>query len=137
MEIHSTDSHSAYALYPSPLGKVKFNENHGKNPSKEDVATQKDSDRESSEDRKKGSVRSSSMTTLQLSPGEKKQVQKLKNRDREVRAHEAAHLAAAGPYATRGASFSYQKGPDGRQYAVGGEVGIDSSEVPNDPAQKG
>jgi hypothetical protein len=32
-----------------------------------------------------------------------------------------------------GASFSYQRGPDGRFYAVGGEVSIDTSPVPGDP----
>jgi hypothetical protein len=57
----------------------------------------------------------------------------LKARDREVRAHEAAHLAAAGRYATSGASYTYQKGPDGMAYAIGGEVNIDVSPVPNDP----
>ncbi|WP_303620985.1 putative metalloprotease CJM1_0395 family protein, partial [Methylogaea oryzae] len=31
------------------------------------------------------------------------------------------------------ASFSYERGPDGQQYAVGGEVSIDTSPVPNDP----
>ena len=34
---------------------------------------------------------------------------------------------AAGPYATGGASFTYVTGPDGKQYAVGGEVKIDIS----------
>src|SRR5690606_14550048 len=29
--------------------------------------------------------------------------------------------------------YSYQQGPDGKQYAVGGEVGIDVSSVPNNP----
>ncbi len=52
-------------------------------------------------------------------------LRELQTRDREVRAHEQAHLAAAGSYARGGASFVYQKGPDGRMYAVGGEVGID------------
>ncbi len=56
----------------------------------------------------------------------------LEARDREVRAHEMAHLAAAGQYA-RGLSYTYQTGPDGKQYAVGGEVGIDTSPVPGDP----
>lgn len=46
-------------------------------------------------------------------------------RDREVRAHEQAHMAAAGAY-SRG-------GPDNRQYAVGGEVQIDTSAVSGDP----
>ncbi len=71
--------------------------------------------------------------TAQLSEEDLKTVQELKQRDQEVRAHEAAHLAAAGKYATGGASFEYARGPDGKNYAVGGEVGIDTSPVPNDP----
>lgn len=59
-------------------------------------------------------------------------LQQLKARDAEVRAHEMAHLAVAGQYA-RGMSFSYQKGPDGKQYAIGGEVGIDSAPIAGDP----
>ena len=68
-----------------------------------------------------------------LSDAEKRQVSALKNRDRAVRAHEAAHLSAAGGLARGGANFSYLLGPDGQQYAVGGEVSIDTSAVPNDP----
>lgn len=64
---------------------------------------------------------------LQLSPEEIKQLEKLKARDREVRAHEMAHLAAAGGLAMSGASFTYQRGPDGASYAIGGEVQIDTS----------
>ncbi len=52
-------------------------------------------------------------------------VQKLQDRDAEVRTHEQAHLSAAGQYARGGASFTYQRGPDGVSYAIGGEVGID------------
>jgi hypothetical protein len=63
------------------------------------------------------------------------QLSQLKARDAEVRAHEAAHVAAGGRYVTGGASYSYQKGPDGGQYAVGGEVGIDSSPVPGKPEE--
>lgn len=59
-------------------------------------------------------------------------VNQLKARDREVRAHEQAHLSVAGQYAT-GMSFSYQTGPDGKRYAIGGEVGIDTSPVSGDP----
>ena len=61
------------------------------------------------------------------------QVRELKARDTEVRAHEQAHLSAAGQYATGGPSFSFQTGPDGQQYAIGGEVGIDVSTIPDDP----
>src|SRR5258708_1411816 len=54
--------------------------------------------------------------------------------DRHVRSHEQAHLAAAGQYARSGASYQYQTGPDGKQYAIGGEGSIDTSPVPGDPA---
>jgi len=68
----------------------------------------------------------------ELTQEERAQIQQLKARDREVRAHEAAHMAAAGGLA-RGVSYSYQVGPDGQRYAVGGEVGIAASAVPGDP----
>ena len=60
-------------------------------------------------------------------------IAELKRRDREVRAHEQAHLAAAGQYALGGAKYTYQRGPAGKNYAVGGEVQIDTSPVPGDP----
>nr|WP_245000418.1 putative metalloprotease CJM1_0395 family protein [Marinobacter daepoensis] len=67
-----------------------------------------------------------------LTDDDLKQLAELKARDREVRAHEAAHQAVGGQYA--GAmSFTYQRGPDGAQYAVGGEVPIDVSPVAGDP----
>ena len=72
-------------------------------------------------------------TQLALSQQDARIVQQLKSRDREVRAHEAAHAAAGGQYVTGGPSFTYQKGPDGQSYAIGGEVRIDASKVPNDP----
>lgn len=68
-----------------------------------------------------------------LSAEEKAQVSKLQKADRETRAHEQAHLGAAGGLARGGASFTFTKGPDGRLYAVGGEVSIDTSPVPGDP----
>ena len=74
-----------------------------------------------------------SIGNQELTPEEKQEVKELKNRDREVRAHEMAHLSAAGPYAQGGARFEYKSGPDGKRYAVGGEVAIDTSEVSNDP----
>lgn len=70
----------------------------------------------------------------ELSESDLKVVIELKQRDAEVRAHEAAHLAAAGGVATSGASFHYQQGPDGVRYAIGGEVSIDTSPVSGDPA---
>lgn len=56
----------------------------------------------------------------------------LKARDREVRLHEAAHAAVGGRYA--GApTYDFRRGPDGQQYAVGGEVSISTSDVPGAP----
>lgn len=72
-------------------------------------------------------------TEAELSPEEKQALDDLKARDREVRAHEQAHLAAAGPYAKGPPSFEFQTGPDGQSYAVGGEVQIDTSPVAGNP----
>lgn len=69
----------------------------------------------------------------QLTEDEQRVVQELATRDREVRAHEQAHVAAAGPYARGGPKYQYQTGPDNRRYAVGGHVDIDTSPVPDDP----
>jgi hypothetical protein len=53
-------------------------------------------------------------------------------RDREVRAHENAHVTAGGPYVGR-PSYGYEVGPDGRRYAVSGEVAIDTAPIEGDP----
>ncbi len=71
-------------------------------------------------------------SNARLSEPEKKEVAALQQRDLEVRQHEQAHLAAAGRYAG-GMSLTTKVGPDGKHYAVGGEVSIDMSEVPGDP----
>lgn len=69
-----------------------------------------------------------------LTMQELQEVSKLKKRDQEVRNHEQAHMAAGGQYVRGAASYSYEVGPDGRRYAVGGEVSIDMSPVSGDPA---
>ena len=67
-----------------------------------------------------------------LTPEESRVVAELTRTDRQVRAHEQAHLAAAAGLA-RGVSFTFVTGPDGKQYAVGGEVSIDTSPVAGNP----
>ena len=59
-------------------------------------------------------------------------INKLAARDREVRQHEMAHQIAGGQY-TGGATYTFQRGPDGVMYAVGGQVSVDTSPVPGDP----
>jgi hypothetical protein len=63
---------------------------------------------------------------------EQQQITELKARDTEVRIHEQAHASVGGQYAGS-PSYEYQRGPDGTNYAVGGEVQIDVSEIPGDP----
>jgi len=58
-----------------------------------------------------------------LTAGERDDVRRLQQVDREVRSHEAAHQAAGGAVAGA-ATFTYEMGPDGRAYAVAGEVPI-------------
>ncbi len=65
--------------------------------------------------------------SAEISFAELQEIQKLQQRDAEVRAHEQAHLSTAGQYAAGGASFSYKTGPNGKRYATGGEVPIDLS----------
>jgi len=67
-----------------------------------------------------------------LDPEQQEQLDKLKERDKEVRTHEQAHRATGGQF-TGAASYDYQTGPDGRQYAVDGEVSVDLSPVPGNP----
>ncbi|CBL43793.1 hypothetical protein HDN1F_02100 [gamma proteobacterium HdN1] len=61
----------------------------------------------------------------EMTPEQQAQVTELRQRDAEVRQHEMAHQAVGGQF-TGAASYEYQTGPDGKRYAVGGEVGVDT-----------
>ena len=61
------------------------------------------------------------------------QVAHLRVRDAKVRAHEAAHIGAGGGLVEGGPRFTFERGPDGRQYAVAGEVSIDTAPVAGNP----
>jgi hypothetical protein len=63
----------------------------------------------------------------ELSTEQRKLVERLRQIDAQVREHESAHLRNGSGVVTSGANFSYTYGPDGKAYAVGGEVGIDTS----------
>lgn len=97
-----------------PTSQEPLPENNSSNESSESSSSEETSQKEESAQKNEED----------LSQSEKAQIAKLQQRDAEVRAHEAAHMAAAGGIATGGASFTYQTGPDGKQYAVGGEVSI-------------
>lgn len=51
------------------------------------------------------------------------EILKLQQTDAHVKAHEAAHKAAGGDLAGN-ASYTYKIGPDGKRYAIAGEVPI-------------
>ena len=68
-----------------------------------------------------------------MSEEDRKYLQELKERDREVREHEMAHKRVAGQYAGA-VTYIYQTGPDNKQYAIGGKTQLDTSEEP-DPAE--
>nr|WP_321312107.1 putative metalloprotease CJM1_0395 family protein [uncultured Campylobacter sp.] len=63
----------------------------------------------------------------ELSLEEQRMVTELQAADTNVRAHEAAHMAAGGGL-TSPASYTYERGPDNKMYAVAGEVGISTGE---------
>ncbi len=63
---------------------------------------------------------------------ELEEIKRLAARDREVRAHEAAHAAVGGRFANT-PQYQFTRGPDGVNYAVSGEVDISAGEVAGDP----
>jgi hypothetical protein len=97
-----------------------FEEDKTRVHKKSDTQKVEDTQKKEKADKEK-SASASSMDKLTVE--EQQQVVALQERDTEVRGHEAAHQAAGGGL-TGGASFTYQQGPNGKQYAIGGEVSI-------------
>jgi hypothetical protein len=99
--------------YPSPDGSIQK-----KTPPEESTVPEKPSGGNAATDRVTLSGKNNPQQTTEI--------ERLKQIDQKVRAHEAAHQAAGGQY-TGSASYQYTIGPDGKAYAVGGEVSIDAS----------
>lgn len=78
--------------------------------------------------------RGSAAGSEELSRDEERQVEAMERTDREVRAHEQAHVAAGGSLAGA-VQFEYQTGPDGGRYAVSGEVSIRYAPSGDDPRE--
>ena len=97
----------------------------------EQVRELQEPEKKQAEDRRKRDR--SSRRDGELTEDQERQVQELKKTDREVRSHEAAHKAVAGAYARGAPQFDTVVGPDGRRYAVGGEVAIDASPISGNP----
>ena len=129
----------------SPINSISFSQvtwDAGK------IGPSRYSDREDQKGQDEGNVRASSnlkdsdknqravgqSNKDKLTEEERQQVEKLKQREQEVVAHEQAHIAAGGSYVRGGPTYQYQRGPDGKFYIVGGEVSIDASPVPDNPS---
>ncbi len=111
------------------LGKPLFQKHPSDNGAREDTGTGSETPRAP------GNTTGSDGSAFQnpLNQAELKLVSELKKIDQEVRNHEMAHVSAAGGLAVSGANFTFRRGPDGKNYAVAGEVSIDASPVPGDP----
>jgi SprA-related family len=90
-----------------------------------------DDDAEASQEQR-GEARRQEQETRQQEVVDNELIRELAARDREVRAHEQAHAAVGGQFAGS-PSFSFQRGPDGVNYAIGGEVPISLPGSGDDP----
>lgn len=89
-------------------------------------AQENSADKDNAEDQSAGKEDAQSQQQQQQL-ADQEEIEELKTRDAEVRAHEQAHAAVGGQYAAS-PTYEYENGPDGNQYAVAGEVSIDISE---------
>lgn len=102
-------------------------------PVQKAVASERSTDKSAGEDSERAAKQKTS-NKVEVLENQRDQatIEALKSRDREVRAHEAAHAAVGGQFA--GApTYTFQRGPNGVSYAVGGEVSISTSEIAGDP----
>jgi len=143
----AVENASAPLLYPSAVTPVHVNDEHetgalsnsatrGEDAvelSQEALKTVAEAEKEEKAKSESNGAEQKSSDGDPLTEEEKAEVTELKSRDQEVRTHEQAHIAAGGQYVKGGATYSYQSGADGKQYAIGGEVNIDTSTVSGDP----
>lgn len=106
--------------------------NHKTDKEKSDQQRSASQADDSKSDKEKKGQSSSSNTSIEFTEDELKLIERLSKRDQEVRTHEQAHAAVGGVHA--GApKYQYERGPDGAQYAISGEVSIDIAPVAGDP----
>lgn len=125
MEISGFNPVSSYALR-SPTQQVVADAAFGAGASKRPVENSAQSSTRGQEGQETAGPGETDTSGNPLSKEQQDQVRDLKKRDAEVKAHEQAHAAVGGAYASA-PTYTYTKGPDGKKYAVGGEVQIDTS----------
>lgn len=132
----STKNSTEFAEQPKTQFENSLQAEQDKNVAEKEQSQQQNSDDEKNAEQKDGENRndaSDKRNNEELAAQELQQVQNLRIRDREVRAHEQAHAAVGGNLAGP-ANLNFTTGPDGKRYASSGDVSIDISKVPNDPA---
>lgn len=135
----ATSDASAYRPIVRPSAETATNDRASSakptdNQDNKDAQPSVDPDAQAADTKPADATRPTSKTKsdkLQLSEADLAVVRELKQRDREVRQHEMAHMAASGGLAQGGPTYTYQRAPDGQNYAVGGEVNIDVSKGKN------
>ncbi|MBA6391610.1 hypothetical protein H4J38_12615 [Colwellia sp. BRX10-3] len=116
--------------------------NGGGNNERSGQDSAKNSDQEANQQNSDGSVeskqgqetssRSQKSSTEALA--EKEIIRSLESRDKEVRNHERAHASVGGAY-TGAPTYAYETGPNGKKYAVEGEVSVDLTPIAGDPKE--
>lgn len=117
MQIKNT---SFYQFANSDLWNTKAQSNQNAKELSSTQESQEDSTKETTEEKRNTQM----VNGKELEPDEVQYVRELERIDRNVKAHEAAHIAAGGGVVSGGASYGYTRGPDGKMYAVSGEVPI-------------
>ncbi|MER2490958.1 putative metalloprotease CJM1_0395 family protein [Catenovulum sediminis] len=124
--------------YEFPRQEIEHKENKGEqqndadNAGEQDTADDNTGDNADDNAEQNSSNQQQDAQNQQPSEQEQKEIDELQARDREVKTHEQAHASIGGQYASA-PSYEYEQGPDGKKYAVGGEVQIDVSVVNGDP----
>lgn len=119
MEINNTFNTNYAQSYALNEQKANGTENDAKNSVEKSDTSNKTSDNKENQKGQKA--------PNELSEAERRVVSELAATDAHVRAHEAAHMGAGGGL-TSPASYTYERGPDNKMYAVAGEVGISAGE---------
>lgn len=74
-----------------------------------------------------------SRTLDQLTPAEREALRRMRDRDRAVRTGERMKEAVAGRYVSGSVRYRYERGPDGKPYAVEAEADLNTEPVFGDP----
>lgn len=79
-----------------------------------------------------------STASTELDTRDQQAVEALRRIDQRVHQHEQAHISVGGDLILSGPNYAYETGPDGKRYAVAGEVTIDTSpaRTPEDTVPK-